>query len=105
MKLPYFLRRSVRNKVTALVVATTLAALVVTAVALAVYNFRDYQQTKLAEIPGVVPSLKQRIEGCVFAGRCAQATELCRQVAPALELKAPGHLAACHYAPKEALAA
>ena len=62
-------------------------------------------QTKLAEIPGVVPSLKQRIEGCVFAGRCAQATELCRQVAPALELKAPGHLAACHYAPKEALAA
>jgi peptide/nickel transport system ATP-binding protein len=62
-------------------------------------------QTRLAEIPGVVPSLKQRIVGCVFAGRCAQATELCKQVAPALELKAPGHLAACHYAPKEALAA
>jgi peptide/nickel transport system ATP-binding protein len=62
-------------------------------------------QSKLAEIPGVVPSLKQRIEGCVFAGRCAQATDLCRQAAPALELKAPGHLAACHYAPKEALAA
>jgi peptide/nickel transport system ATP-binding protein len=60
-------------------------------------------QSKLAEIPGVVPSLKQRIEGCVFAGRCAQATDLCRQAAPALELKAPGHLAACHYAPKEAL--
>jgi peptide/nickel transport system ATP-binding protein len=39
----------------------------------------------------------------VFAGRCAQATDLCRQAAPALELKAPGHLAACHYAPKEAL--
>jgi peptide/nickel transport system ATP-binding protein len=62
-------------------------------------------QTRLAEIPGVVPSLKQRIVGCVFAGRCAQATDLCRQVAPALELKAPGHVAACHYAPKEALAA
>jgi peptide/nickel transport system ATP-binding protein len=60
-------------------------------------------QSKLAEIPGVVPSLKQRIQGCVFAGRCAQATDLCRQAAPALELKAPGHLAACHYAPKEAL--
>src|SRR5207302_8757786 len=25
---------------------------------------------KLAEIPGLVPSLKQRIAGCVFAGRC-----------------------------------
>jgi peptide/nickel transport system ATP-binding protein len=61
--------------------------------------------TKLAEIPGVVPSLKQRICGCVFATRCASATDLCRQSAPALELKAPGHLAACHFAPKEALAA
>ena len=29
-----------------------------------------------------------------FAGRCAYATELCRQVAPALEPKAPSHLAA-----------
>jgi peptide/nickel transport system ATP-binding protein len=61
--------------------------------------------TKLAEIPGVVPSLKQRIPGCVFATRCASATDLCRQSAPALELKAPDHMAACHYAPKEALAA
>ena len=61
--------------------------------------------SKLAEIPGLVPSLKQRIPGCVFATRCASATDLCRQSAPALELKAPGHLAACHYAPKEALAA
>jgi peptide/nickel transport system ATP-binding protein len=61
--------------------------------------------TKLAEIPGVVPSLKQRIPGCVFATRCASATDLCRQSAPALEFKAPDHLAACHYAPKEALAA
>ena len=33
------------------------------------------EATRLAEIPGVVPSLKQRIEGCVFAGRCALATE------------------------------
>ncbi|MBW8268806.1 ABC transporter ATP-binding protein [Caldovatus aquaticus] len=57
--------------------------------------------TRLSEIPGLVPSLKQRIEGCVFASRCAHATDLCRKVAPALEAKAPGHLAACHYAPRE----
>ncbi len=62
-------------------------------------------QTKLAEIPGVVPSLKERIPGCVFAGRCPIATELCREVAPALEAKAPGHVAACHYAAREAVAA
>ena len=61
--------------------------------------------TRLAEIPGLVPSMKQRIEGCVFAGRCALATDLCRQVAPALEAKAHQHLAACHYAPKAAVAA
>ena len=60
---------------------------------------------RLAEIPGVVPSLKQRISGCVFAGRCAFATDLCRQVAPALETKAPNHLAACHYAAKASVAA
>ena len=61
--------------------------------------------SKLAEIPGLVPDLKQRIRGCIFASRCPHATELCRQIAPALERKAHGHLAACHYAPKEAAAA
>jgi len=59
------------------------------------------EETRLAEIPGLVPSLKQKIPGCVFATRCAYTTDLCRQVAPALEEKAPGHIAACHYASKE----
>jgi peptide/nickel transport system ATP-binding protein len=63
-------------------------------------------ETRLQEIPGLVPSLKQRIDGCVFASRCPYATDLCRRVAPALESKAPGHAAACHYAAREgALAA
>jgi peptide/nickel transport system ATP-binding protein len=61
--------------------------------------------TRLAEIPGLVPNMKQRIEGCVFASRCALATDLCRQAAPALEAKAQQHFAACHYAPKAAAAA
>ncbi|MDB5589704.1 ABC transporter ATP-binding protein [Enterovirga sp.] len=63
------------------------------------------ERTRLAEIPGLVPSLKSRIQGCVFAGRCPLVTDLCRQVAPALEPKAPSHLAACHYAAIEAVAA
>ena len=50
MRLPQFLRRSVRGKVTALVVATTLAALIVTAVALIYYNMHDYRETRLAEM-------------------------------------------------------
>ncbi|KAA2215003.1 ABC transporter ATP-binding protein [Teichococcus oryzae] len=60
---------------------------------------------RLAEIPGLVPSLKQKIQGCVFASRCPKVTELCREVAPALEEKAPRHVAACHYAEREAIAA
>ena len=62
-------------------------------------------QTRLAEIPGQVPDLKLRIEGCVFAGRCALATDLCRAIAPALEAKAQRHFAACHFAPRAAAAA
>jgi peptide/nickel transport system ATP-binding protein len=60
---------------------------------------------RLAEIPGQVPDLKQPIEGCVFAGRCSLATDLCRQVAPGLEEKSPRHVVACHHALKEAAAA
>ena len=62
-------------------------------------------QTRLAEIPGVVPSLNQRIAGCIFASRCAFARDLCRRVAPALEEKAPAHFAACHFAAKATVAA
>src|ERR1700732_1011361 len=50
--------------------------------------------TRLAEIPGTVPGLKQRLLGCVFAGRCSLATDLCREVAPGLEEKGPRHIAA-----------
>ncbi|SEE01003.1 peptide/nickel transport system ATP-binding protein [Rhizobiales bacterium GAS188] len=63
------------------------------------------EETRLAEIPGLVPSLKQKIQGCVFAGRCPLVTELCRKVAPALEAKAQNHIAACHHAPIDAVAA
>jgi len=56
---------------------------------------------RLVEIPGLVPQLTERIEGCIFADRCHAATDICRQVSPGLELKAQGHLAACHHAPRE----
>ena len=59
------------------------------------------ETSRLAEIPGLVPSLKQKIPGCVFATRCPKVTDFCRAVPPGLEAKAPGHIAACHYAEKE----
>jgi peptide/nickel transport system ATP-binding protein len=60
---------------------------------------------KLAEIPGLVPSLRQRIVGCPFAGRCESATDFCRTSAPAIELKDESHWVACHYATRAAVAA
>ena len=52
-------------------------------------------QARLAEIPGVVPSLKEAMPGCIFATRCAHAVEHCRQSYPPLEQKAAGHWVAC----------
>jgi len=59
---------------------------------------------RLAEIQGLVPSLRQKIVGCPFAGRCDLVTDVCRTVAPAIELKAEDHLVACHHTPVGAAA-
>jgi peptide/nickel transport system ATP-binding protein len=53
---------------------------------------------RLAEIPGMVPSLKDFLPGCTFADRCGFATDQCRQAYTPLEEKMPGHLAACWHA-------
>ena len=50
---------------------------------------------RLAEIEGVVPSLKEAIKGCIFAPRCRHATQHCRETYPPLEEKASGHWVAC----------
>ena len=50
---------------------------------------------RLAEIPGLVPSLREPIAGCAFASRCPHAVERCRAEMPPLEAKAPGHTVAC----------
>jgi peptide/nickel transport system ATP-binding protein len=55
----------------------------------------DGSRKRLAEIPGVVPSLKEEIRGCTFAPRCPYAKARCREEYPPLELKAVGHWAAC----------
>jgi peptide/nickel transport system ATP-binding protein len=52
-------------------------------------------KARLAEIEGVVPSLKEAIPGCIFAPRCAHASAQCRQSYPPLEEKAAGHWVAC----------
>ena len=49
------------------------------------------------QIPGVVPSLLGASPGCAFAA-AAPSDRRAAAVAPALEAKAAGHCAACHFA-------
>ena len=51
----------------------------------------------LPVIPGDLPDLHRRPAGCVFAPRCAMATDVCRERQPAsFEISADGHAARCH---------
>ncbi len=56
------------------------------------------RKRRLTEIPGIVPSLREPIEGCAFAPRCRFATDRCRVEAPALRSVGRGHVTACHEA-------
>jgi peptide/nickel transport system ATP-binding protein len=55
----------------------------------------ESQGTRLQEIAGTVPSLREEIVGCAFAPRCGFATDRCRRAAPLLEAKRANHFAAC----------
>jgi peptide/nickel transport system ATP-binding protein len=55
----------------------------------------DAPPARLVEIPGMVPSLKEAIDGCLFAPRCPAATERCRREVPAMQAHGAGHQAAC----------
>jgi peptide/nickel transport system ATP-binding protein len=60
--------------------------------------------TRLKEIPGLVPSLKNKIQGCVFASRCPLAKGPCHDIAPAMQMREGGHQVACHFAGEVAFA-
>jgi peptide/nickel transport system ATP-binding protein len=51
--------------------------------------------TRLTEIPGMVPSLTNLPKGCAFAPRCELAIARCREEYPPLQAFGAGHLAAC----------
>src|SRR5262249_39900553 len=59
-------------------------------------------KTRLAEIPGRLPSLGEPSAGCAFAPRCSLASEKCRSVAPPLEEQAAHHFAACWHSERAA---
>ncbi|PZW44774.1 peptide/nickel transport system ATP-binding protein [Humitalea rosea] len=57
----------------------------------------------LVGIDGAVPDLRHLPPGCVFEPRCPFSAAPCRQDEPALRSLLPGHLAACHMAPLDAV--
>jgi peptide/nickel transport system ATP-binding protein len=50
---------------------------------------------RLAEIPGVVPSLRETIPGCAFAPRCSLVQARCHVERPRLEQTSANHAVAC----------
>ena len=62
---------------------------------------RSDGSARLATIPGMVPGLYDRPAGCLFAPRCAYATEHCRAHRPALrawdDVSHGGGMVRCHY--------
>jgi peptide/nickel transport system ATP-binding protein len=62
---------------------------------LALMRRENARVERLQEIPGMVPALSNLPPGCVFAPRCALASDLCRREYPTYQEKRPGHWAAC----------
>jgi len=57
----------------------------------------DDARERLAEIPGLVPSLRELPTGCAFADRCPRADELTRSQVPELREVRPAHHVACFH--------
>jgi len=67
-----------------------------TAALLAAMPERSTGETRLATIPGVVPGLYDRPQGCLFAPRCTYATEQSCRTRPAIRPWAEGKVR-CHF--------
>lgn len=54
------------------------------------------QRRTIARLAGEVPSGYDLPPGCAFAGRCSQASDICRRVRPELTVRENGQRVACH---------
>ncbi len=54
-------------------------------------------QTTLDTIPGFLPPLGAEITGCVYADRCANVEDICREVEPELVRLAADRVSRCHF--------
>jgi oligopeptide/dipeptide ABC transporter ATP-binding protein len=56
----------------------------------------EKKERRLSTIPGVVPSLFQLPEGCLFSERCGEAFQDCRRLEPPMVEIGKGHVVRCH---------
>jgi dipeptide transport system ATP-binding protein len=56
---------------------------------------RSAGRRRLSTIPGVVPGVEDRPDGCLFNPRCAYADDRCRRVQPAVTTEADGRQVRC----------
>ena len=58
---------------------------------------RTQPRSRLAEIPGIVPTMFAPASDCTFAPRCPRADDRCRTELPLLDLERPEHEVACFH--------
>jgi dipeptide transport system ATP-binding protein len=58
---------------------------------------RSAAKRRLSTIPGMVPGIDDRPNGCLFNPRCRYADDRCRRELPALTADAAGRRVRCHY--------
>ena len=58
---------------------------------------RTAPRSRLAEIPGIVPTMLAPAASCTFAPRCPRSDDRCRSELPLLETRRPDHVAACFH--------
>lgn len=56
----------------------------------------DSKNTEMILLDGDIPSPIKPPKGCKFHTRCKYCMDICKEVTPELEERAPGHLVACH---------
>lgn len=57
----------------------------------------NQRPSRLEEIPGIVPTISEPVDVCLFAPRCPRATAECRTHKPPLVADLSGHQAACFH--------
>ena len=62
------------------------------------YPLMKAPKDELTSIPGSLPNLSKKYEGCIFAPRCDRARDICRTSRPKNTHIKPGHMVSCHSA-------